>query len=356
MNYIKQNTAIICLSANFGGMELDAIKLAKKLSPYMKIVLVTKADGFTEKNFDKYFEKADNVGLESIAFRKSLSLNIIKEANKIIEKYNVKNVIYFGASELKSLYFAFLGFDINLIVRHGTTKNTRKKDFFHKLVYSRVNYHVSICKHLQKNVRYIIPFGKNSKEVLIYSSLEDKVFNKIKNDKLTIVHTGRISEGKGQVDAIKACEVLVKNKIDFNFFFLGGFEDGYEDKFMEFYNSIEYKDKIKLLGFSNEVDKYLEKADIYLFPSYGEGLSNSFIEALAVPTKCISYENTSFPELKELGFDFELVEDRNMDKLKETLLRVARGDIKFNLDKNQDLAKMYFSQDREIKEYLEILI
>lgn len=356
MNCVKQNTAIICLSANFGGMELDTIKLAKKLSPYMKIVLVTKTDGFTEKNFDNYFDKKDNVSLESIAFRKSLSLNIINRAKEIIQNYDIRNVIYFGASELKSLYFAFLGFKINLIVRHGTTKSTPKKDFFHKLVYSKVNYHVSICKHLQKNVRYIIPFGKNSKEVLIYPSIEYKNIQKIKNKKLILVHTGRISEGKGQVDAIKACEVLVKNDIDFDFFLLGGFEDGYEKKFMSFYNNIEYKNKIILIGFSNEVDKYLAMADIFLFPSYGEGFGNSFVEALFDKCKCISYANTSFIEFKELGFDFELVEDRNMDKLKETLLRVARGDIKFNLDKNQDLAKMYFSQDREIKEYLEILI
>lgn len=355
MSYVKQNTAIICLSANFGGMELDAIKLAKKLSSYMKIVLVTKADGFTEKNFDKYFEKNDNVSLESITFKKSLSLNIIKEAKRIVKTYNIKNVIYFGASELKSLYFAFLGFDINLIVRHGTTKNTRKQDFFHKLVYSRVNYHVSICKHLQKNVRYIIPFGKNSKEVLIYSSLEDKNIKKVKNEKLTLLHTGRISEGKGQVDAIKACKVLVKNGIDFEFFLLGGFEDGYEETFMSFYNGIEYRDKINLVGFSNDVDSYLAKADIYLFPSYGEGLSNSFIEALATPCICISYSNTSFPELKELGFDFEIVEDRNITKLQDSLLKIAKNEVSFNLDNNKKLVKSIFNKQREIKEYLEIL-
>lgn len=34
MSYIRQSTAIICLSSNFGGMELDAIKLAKVVSLY----------------------------------------------------------------------------------------------------------------------------------------------------------------------------------------------------------------------------------------------------------------------------------------------------------------------------------
>jgi len=30
----------------------------------------------------------------------------------------------------KSLYFAFLSLDINLIVRHSTTKSTQKKDYY----------------------------------------------------------------------------------------------------------------------------------------------------------------------------------------------------------------------------------
>lgn len=355
MSYIRQSTAIICLSSNFGGMELDAIKLAKKLSPYMKVTLVTKANGFTERNFDKYFDKSDEVYLESIAFKSSLSFNIFKKARGIIKKYNIKNIIYFGASELKSLYFSFIGFEINLIVRHGTTKSTPKKDIFHKLIYSKVNYHVSICKHLQKNVRYIIPFGKNSKEILIYSSIKFEDSKKIKNDKITLVHTGRINRGKGQIDAIKACQVLVDNDIDFIFYIVGGYEKGFEDEFNEFYNIVEYKNKIKLVGFSNEVKRYLDKSDIYIFPSYGEGLSNSFLEALATGTFCISYSNTSFPELKELGFDFNIVENKNIEKLKENLLAIVKNKITVNSEKNKKLIKELFSEEVEINKYLEIL-
>lgn len=60
----------------------------------------------------------------------------------------------------------------------------------------------------------------------------------------------------------------------------------------------------------------LIKSDIYIFPSYGEGLSNSFWKALANVIFCISYSNTSFPELKELGFDFNIVENKNIDTMK----------------------------------------
>lgn len=355
MNEIKNNTAIICLSPNFGEMELDSIKLSKKLAPFTKIVLVTKKEGFIDKNFSKYFFKENNVTLESINFKSSLSFNIFFKARKIIKKYNIKNVIFFGASELKSLYFSFLGLDINLIVRHGTTKSTPKKDFFHKLIYSKVNYHVSICKHLENNVKYIIPFGKNSKSILIYSSVNVFVAENIKNEKLTLVHTGRITEGKGQIDAIKACEILVQNNIDFIFYIVGGYEKNFEQKFLEFYESLEYKDKIILVGFSKEVEKYLSKSDIYIFPSYGEGLSNSFLEALSMGIMCISYDNTSFPELKNIGLDFELVENKNIDKLKESLLKIVKKEFFFDTEKNRDIVKEFFSERNEIEKYLRIL-
>lgn len=351
----KENSAIICLSKNFGGMEIDTIKLAKKLLLYSKITLIAKDGGFIAQNFNNNFLEYKNITLETIHFKSSLSLNIINRARKIILENNIKNVIFFGASEMKSLYFAFLGLDINLIIRHGTTKSTPKKDWFHRLIYSKVNYHVSISKHIQKNVKDIIPFGKDSKPILIYPSVKNMQINKIKNDKLTLLHTGRIVKGKGQIDAIKACEILFKNSIDFVFYVVGGFEKDYEKEFLQFYEQIEYKDKIVLVGFSNEVEKYLEKSDIYIFPSYGEGLSNSFLEALASDLSCISYSNTSFPELKEIGLEFEIVEDKNIEKLKSALLTIVKKEYSFNLEKNKKIIKEFFSEEKEIKNYLEIL-
>lgn len=352
---MKKNVAIFCPSGNFGGMELDTVKLAQKLNPYCNIVLLTKKGGFIEKNFDKYFSKDDSVVLESLAFKSLSFLNTIIQTKKLLKNYDIKNIIYFGTSKLKVVYFALLGTNINLIARHGTTRR-EKKGFFNKLVYSRIDYHIAISKHLLENVRKIFPFGKHTKSLLIYPTIQPISLEKQNSEKLTILHTGRIVRGKGQVDAIKACDILVQNGIDFEFFLVGGYEKGYEEEFTKFYNSIEYKDKIKLVGFTNEVDKYLSKADLFLFPSYGEGLGNSFLEALSAKLKCISYNNTAFPELKELGFDFVLVENKNIHRLKEELLKVAKNEVAFDFEKNKEIIETIFSQENEIKKYLEILI
>ncbi|RBQ29872.1 lipopolysaccharide biosynthesis protein [Aliarcobacter vitoriensis] len=336
-------------------MEIDSIKLAKKLSPYCNIVLVTKKGGFLEQNFDKYFLKNNDVKLESLAFKSFSIINTILGTKIILKKYNIQNILYFGTSKLRVVYFSILGTNINLICRHGTTRTRRKKGFFNKLVYSRVDYHISISNHLLDNIKQIFPFGKHTMSFLIYPSIEPMNIERQNSMKLTLLHTGRIAKGKGQIDAIKACEVLTQNNIDFELILVGGYEEGYEEEFTNFYNTIEYKEKVKLIGFTDEVDMYLKKADIFLFPSYGEGFGNSFLEALNAELKCISYKNTIFPELRNLGLDFVVVGNKSVDKLKEELLKVAKNEVFFDLKKNKEIIETIFSQDSEIKKYLEIL-
>jgi len=347
----KSATAIICLSPNNGGMELDAIKLTNKLSPYLPALLVAKENSFIAKQAV--------CKLETISFNMNFSLQMILKMRKVIKENNIKNVIFFGASELRSLYFAFIGLNINLIVRHGTTKSKPKKDLFHRLIYSNVNYHISICKHLQKNVEYIIPFGKYTQSKLIYSSISIKTMKKKEKDtnQLSLLHVGRIAKAKGQTDAILACEVLHKNKIDFNLKLVGAIDEHYEEEFIQFYHNCPYKDKIELVGFTNNVDIYYQKSDIFLFPSHGEGLSNAFLEALAYELVPISYNNTSFPELLDLGFSFAMANNQDIHHLQHTLLLIAQNFIKYkNTTKhNSFLVKKYFSEEKEINNYLTLL-
>jgi len=352
---IKQNTAIICLSSNSGGMEIDAIKLAQKLSNYTYITLIAKENQFIANSKEEYLN--NDIQLETINFKSNLGISIILNAKRIIKKYHIKNIIFFGASELKSLYFSFLGLDINLIVRHGTTKSRPKKDWFHKLIYSNVNYHVSICKHLQHNVEYIIPFGEKTESKLIYSSFNFNPPQSQQNKKLTILHIGRIAQGKGQIDAIKACDILVQNGIDFEFNIVGGFEKSYKDDFLTFYNLCSYRDKINLIGYTKDIEFYLNRADIFLFPSHGEGLSNAFMEALSYNLVTLSYNNTSFPELKDLGLYFKMIQHLDIDQLKNSLLYVTQNLLKEKeySSRNSTLIKRLFSLEKEMSNYLKIL-
>lgn len=360
---LKLPTAIISFGTLLGGMEMDALKLAKSLQINIDVTLITR----TQTQLDKYArETCEKLGIsiESVSFRTFFSPSLIFGVRKTLKRNRIKNVIFFGASEMRSLYFSFIGLDINLIIRHGTMKTTSKKDILHKLIYSSVNWHVSICKNLSSNVKKIIPFGKKSQEKLIYSVLRyiptdmpKPVLRK--NTPLKILHVARIAPGKGHIDAIKACKALHSQNIPFELHLAGEIHPPFQRQFESALDACVYKGSIILHGFCNNVPDLLKQSDIFLFPSSGEGLSNSFIEALAYGLVCICYNNTSFPELKDLGFIMHLADNANVNDLSSKLMD-AIGYMDKNpvpIERNMQLAKKLFSsQERELKEYLDILV
>ncbi|PHR59440.1 MAG: lipopolysaccharide biosynthesis protein [Arcobacter sp.] len=355
MAVTKEPTAIICLSPYSGGMEIDSIKMAKKIAPFSKTVIIAKANHFITKEM----QKQNEIVLETISFKSNLGPSLIFGIRALVKKYKIKNVIFFGASELKSMYFSFLGLDINLIIRHGTTKSRPKKDWFHRLIYSKVNYHVAICEHLAKNVKYIIPFGKKTQLKTIYSSIiiskepEPRNFN----PPIKILNVSRIAEGKGHQDIIKACEVLYENKIDFYLTLVGDGEEEYINSIKKLASNTSYNKKITFTGRSNNIPSHLNKNDIFLFPSAGEGLSNSFIEALSYGLVSIAYDNTSFQEFKEMGFYYHLAKDQNIQSLKSILLTISINiqNEKRLAHQNIDISSEQFNAELEIKAYLKLL-
>lgn len=361
-NSKKSNTAIICLSPYHGGMEIDAYKMTNMLCNYINITLIVKENSFIEKKYKaELIQKGVNI--ETISFRKNFSLSIITNAKKIIKNNGIKNVIFFGASELKSLYFSFLFLNINLVIRHGTTKGTSKKDFLHKLIYAKVNYHIAISNHLSKNVREIIPFGKNTKLLTIYPSLSlVPSITKLKkydiDRTITLLHVGRIVDGKGQIDAIKACKLLHDNKRKFILYLVGEIEENYGENLINFINTLPYKDSIKIKPFTFDILSYYKKSNIFIFPSKGEGFGNAFMEALSYGLVCVAYNNSTFPEFQNQGFDLLLAQDQNIKSLMEALHKalIYFENNNFPIIKNIQLSKTLFNPERETQEIMDILL
>ncbi|WP_294961837.1 glycosyltransferase [Sulfurimonas sp.] len=355
---MKKSTAVICLSPNKGGMELAALKLALILSKQLNITLIIQKNKFMHEQCLKN-EDYKNLNFKTITFKSTLSFSIIFGTRKIIKDHDIKNVIFVGASELKSLYFSFLGLDINLIIRHGTTKSTPKKDWFHRLIYSDVNYHVAISKHLSKNVKKIVPLTKETKLVTIYPSMPKPISKKQKtnNDNLKLLHVGRITQGKGLKEALQACQILEQHNISFTLDSNGGMSDKYERKFKFFLNSLSYKESFNLCGFTNVIYDEYPKHDIFIFPTKGEGFGNVMMEAISHGIIILSFDNTAISNFKDMGFHIHLVEDANQEALKDELLYIAKNleEEKEQAYKNIKKAKVIFSSEREIMEYVDLL-
>lgn len=356
---MKQKTAVICLSRVNGGMELASVKLARLLSNKVKIEFIARDNSYIlnkKEHFKNY-----NIKVHEVTFSSNFSFKLIKSVREILINRQIKNVIFLGASEMKSLYFTTLGLDINFIIRQGSKKTTSKKDLFHKLFYSKVNYFVGNCEYMKQNIIDILPIAKNAQVKRIYSSLrlEKNISFKEFNNKIDLVHVGRVHPGKGQFEAIKACDILFKNGFDFNLKFLGDIQDkNYFEKINNYLETLEYKSKIEFVGYTSEVKKYLQESDVFIFPSLGEGMSNAIIESLGFGLIPIIYNDTSSPEFKELGFHIHLTKENNIKNLSEITLDVSQN-LKKEKEKaiqNHAKALKIFAPQREQREYLRILV
>ncbi|RXI37236.1 hypothetical protein CRU99_12145 [Malaciobacter mytili] len=356
---MKQKTVIICLSRVNGGMELASVKLARLLSTKVEVEFIARDNSYIV-NKKEHFE-GYNIKVHTVSFSSNLSISLIKSVREILIENKIKNIIFLGASEMKSLYFATLGLDINFIIRQGSKKTTSKKDFFHKIFYSNVDYFVGNCEYMKKNIIDILPIPKKAKVSRIYSSLrlEENILFKEYNQIIDLVHVGRVHPGKGQLEAIKACEILYNNNIKFNIKFLGDIQDkNYYENIKKYLDTLEYKSSIEFVGYTSEVKKYLQKSDVFIFPSLGEGMSNAIIESLGFGLIPIIYNDTSSPEFKDLGFHIYLTQNNTIEELKTLVLKVATNieEEKIKAKTNHKKALEVFALQREQKEYLELLV
>jgi glycosyltransferase involved in cell wall biosynthesis len=357
------NTAIMCLSVGKGGMEIDAMKTATLLKDVGNVYIICKSGSYIAETMEH--EPIDGISVLEVSFNSKIAIGFIDvrlmwQLRKIIKKYDIKNLVFFGVSEIKTIYFSLIGKSTRFIVRHGTKKSKAKRDLVRRMLFSRVNRHVAISKFIARNVKKIYPVSDKSEITVIYPSLGLTIGRKSKSQSsvIRILHTGRLVDGKGYDSAIDACDILFEHGIGFEFTAVGDMsESDYARKIQDKVSKKNYSNRIKFTGHVADVTQYLKESDILLFPSKGEGFCNSFNEALAYGLVCLAYDNTVFPELKELGFYFHVAKDGDLASLSAELLKICKNlsDEVSRCEPNIKLAHKLYTPEAERNAYVQIL-
>ena len=198
-------TAVLCFSPSGGGMEHDAAFMAEKINQYLGECLLIVRRGTWLENF----AKDNEVPSVSISFRGNFSFQAIRQLRRLWHREEIRNVIFLGSSEIRSIHFSLSPSVERFIVRHGTTKSSSKKDIVHRLIWSQVTAHWCISEHLKRNVEALFPVGR-AKVFVNYVGLGDKLTClphakplSWDDDVLRLVHVGRLVPGKGQRDALE---------------------------------------------------------------------------------------------------------------------------------------------------------
>ncbi len=104
-------------------------------------------------------------------------------------------------------------------------------------------------------------------------------------DEYVVAHVGRFSKAKNHTFLLDVFEEMLKINPD-SVLLLAGIGE-LEDEIKQKATDRNLIDKIRFLGLRGDVPKVLCAADVFVFPSFYEGMPNTVIEAQAISLHCV---------------------------------------------------------------------
>ncbi len=129
------------------------------------------------------------------------------------------------------------------------------------------------------------------------------------NEQVKIISVGRLHWKKGIDIALLALSKLKKQGHFFKYYLVG---DGFEFEKLKFMSkNLNLENEVVFLGYKSsvEVSQLLKESDLFLLPSYSEGLSNSALEAMCCGIPVVSSRAGGMNEAiddDQNGFLFDL--------------------------------------------------
>ena len=299
-----------------------------------KIFIISPSDEYVEEllNIGITFynieinQKGTNPISDIFLLRKYYQL--IKKINPdMILSYTIKPNIY------SSIVSRFLGIkNINNISGLGTL--FINENFF--TLIAKILYKISV-KHsyhtfFQNNddrelfLKNNLIFQKKS-SIVPGSGLNPKKYQNFKksNKAESFLFVGRLLKDKGVIEYLKAAILVLKKFPEKKFFLVGelGYNNKTSIKKLELEHYIKKSDgKIIYLGKTNNINSALKDADIFVLPSYREGLSRSILEACAM---CLPVITTNVPGCKDIvedNLNGVLCQPRSVESLYNSMIKI----------------------------------
>lgn len=286
--------AFFVTSLDSGGIENYLLRFLKHYDNKLQAVIVCKG-GFLGELENEY-RKLENVKIYAVNVGYFNVLGL-KKIYSILKSENIDAVCDFTGNFAGLIMLASKIAKIKkrVVFYRGST-NHFKEDFL-RLAYSSFVKKLSVLFSTQilsnsKSALYFF-FGKKAgndkKYAVVYNGINIEDFNKtysnivrridfgIPENAFVIGHTGRFDKAKNHETIIKTAKVLCEKYNDI-YFILSG--KNTESELKQMVSDFDLNDKIKLLGFREDVSQILKLLDIFLFPSVTEGQPNALIEAM----------------------------------------------------------------------------
>ncbi|CCE24406.1 putative Glycosyl transferase group 1 [Methylotuvimicrobium alcaliphilum 20Z] len=192
-------------------------------------------------------------------------------------------------------------------------------------IFARCSKIIVLSEYWESTLKKIIgnyQFRIVQNGVPIYSQLPERLDH---TGKVDILFLGNLCQRKGVFDLVSAMEYVDGAVLNL----VGGEEDvGVIQKISEQINASNLEDKISFHGpqYGEEKNRFIVKADIFVLPSYAEGLPISLLEAMAMGLPVIVTPVGSIPSVVRNNHEGIFVEAGDIEGIANAINKLVKDE------------------------------
>jgi glycosyltransferase involved in cell wall biosynthesis len=149
------------------------------------------------------------------------------------------------------------------------------------------------------------------------------------NGRFRVVTTGRLVKGKGFTDLLQAFARLHAKDANTELMIIGGNIEQdispYQSAFLAEAAALGVKDALVVTGITDKVAQYLATADVFVLPSYREGMPRALLEGMSMALPAVATDIRGCREVVVDGQSGLLFDPHDVTRLAEILTEL-RGD------------------------------
>jgi glycosyltransferase involved in cell wall biosynthesis len=173
-------------------------------------------------------------------------------------------------------------------------------------------------------------------------------------DVVVALFVGRLTEDKGVMDLAAAFREAAEAEPDLWLIIVGPDEEGLKPAIIKRLG--DAADRCRILGFTEEVERYMVAADYICLPSYREGFSITIIEAAGAGIPAIGSRIPGVMDTIQDGGTGILVEAGNTSELRDAISRLTKdAELRRHLGRAARLnVEANFSGPEVVRKYIEM--
>ena len=237
-------------------------------------------------------------------------------------------------------------------------------------------YAFNQCQHVffdsQAYMAYGSSFGLTSRHEVIYPGLLidptpylDKRQNcrlalleqlNLPNNVRLISNLAEITERKGQLDLIKSLPLVLEQE-DVYLLFIGECRnEHYRNLINQTIDEHKLSEKVRFMGWVDDPYEIVAGTDLFVFPSYSEGLGMAIAEAISLGVPAVFSSIEGMKDIEDILGEYSMgtFEAGNIPDIAEKILQVLRKDASRKsvmMDKGAELIRTAFAFDTTVTKY-----